>query len=229
MEKENFCSGVSKSSFLGLSKEEIEVHLKIKKYGDFMLTNGISPSYDLKVVPRAGFQERWYIPCNPDRSLALIISASKESLFSLFVDLSSLLSSVVAVILETSHNRKTKNHYRRFDRRHRDTIIEEFDLPVLLSALWDFEELLTDDGCTGIGLIDPEKRVELLFDEHKLLLFYNWQMLKREILAVLAEYKIAQIPKEEKRCFVTDAEHIHESSEAFVQRFKELKVRLGAD
>ncbi|NIP86910.1 MAG: hypothetical protein GTO03_15635, partial [Planctomycetales bacterium] len=43
------------SSFETLSDEELETHLNIARYGDFLLTDAIRPSYDLQVVPRKGF------------------------------------------------------------------------------------------------------------------------------------------------------------------------------
>ena len=44
------------SSFEHLSKEELEAHLGVRKYGSFTLTEAIRPSYDLKVVPSQGYR-----------------------------------------------------------------------------------------------------------------------------------------------------------------------------
>ena len=39
------------SSFAKLSEEELEAHLGVARYGDFILTDAVRPSFDLQVVP----------------------------------------------------------------------------------------------------------------------------------------------------------------------------------
>ena len=68
-------------------------------------------------------------------------------------------------MLETSHNRDTKGHA--------DLYREHIDLPVLKSTLYDFEDLLLNDGCTGIAVLNPHVPQEVQFDEHKLLIVYG--------------------------------------------------------
>ena len=48
------------SSFETLSDEELEAHLNIARYGDFLLTDAVRPSYDLQVVPRRGYRHDVY-------------------------------------------------------------------------------------------------------------------------------------------------------------------------
>ena len=43
------------SSFENLSEDQLETHMNIAKYGNFVLTDAIRPSYDLQVVPRGNF------------------------------------------------------------------------------------------------------------------------------------------------------------------------------
>lgn len=218
------------ASFSGLSVEEIDVHIRIKKYGSFTLPWGISPSYDLQVIPRAGFQERWYNPCGANGTPVLLISASREAIFNLFLDLAGFLGKTVDTILETSHRRiDSDNRHRRLDGQHIDIVAEDSDLPVLLSALTDFEELLVDDGCTGIAIADLKKHIELQFDEHKMLFFHGWSKFRRKILSLMSEYKIPQIPAEKQKCFVVDAEHAHSTHRRFAEEFEALKIRLGAN
>ena len=38
-------------SFQAVSDEALEAHLGIVRYGDFVLTDAVRPSYDLQVVP----------------------------------------------------------------------------------------------------------------------------------------------------------------------------------
>ena len=56
---------------------------------------------------------------------------------------------------------------------HVDLYREHIDLPVLKSILYDFEELLLNDGCTGIAVLNPHMPLEVQFDEHKLLIAYG--------------------------------------------------------
>ena len=48
------------SSFERLSEEELEAHLGVARYGSFMLSDAIRPSYDLQVVPAQGFRHDAY-------------------------------------------------------------------------------------------------------------------------------------------------------------------------
>ena len=49
------------SSFEHLSEEELEAHLGVVRYGDFVLTDAVRPSYDLQVVPSQGFRHDVYV------------------------------------------------------------------------------------------------------------------------------------------------------------------------
>ena len=62
---------------------------------------------------------------------------------------------------------------RRPDRGHTDLYREHIDMPVLKSILCDYEELLINDGCTGIAVLNPGIPQEVQFDEHKLLIVYG--------------------------------------------------------
>ena len=79
----------------------------------------------------------------------LMAAASKEQLFEVFMDLLDPLGSEVDVVLETSHNRQSRGHV--------DLYREHIDLPVLKSILWDYEDLLLNDGCTGIAVLNPAR------------------------------------------------------------------------
>jgi len=98
------------------------------------------------------------------------------------------------------------------------------DLPVLKSTLYDYEDLLLDDGCTGIAVLNPRIPYEVQFDEHKLLIVYGQDLWPFE--EVLSDYNL--------RCsddlrFITEAEHVHSSSDDFSERFQEMTYRLGVD
>ena len=205
------------SSFEQLSADELETHLGVRKYGSFTLTDAVRPSYDLKVVPRAGFRHDVYHDADSKTDMpVLMAAASTENLFELFIELLEPLGNVVDVVLETSHKRSNDGHV--------DLYREHMDMPVLLSTLWDFEELLTNDGCTGIAVLNPNIPQEVQFDEHKLLICYGHDLSRYE--GIIRSYGIEQ---DDDMKFITEAEHVHSSSEEFREQFEELKMRLGMD
>jgi hypothetical protein len=205
------------SSFSKLSEEELEAHLGVSRYGDFILTDAVRPSYDLQVVPAQGYRhDVYYDEESRARVPVLMAAATKERLFETFMDLLDPLGFEVDVVLETSHNRQSRGHV--------DLYREHIDLPVLKSILWDFEEMLLNDGCTGIAVLNPGVPMEVQFDEHKLLIAYGHDLAPFE--EVLGDRRI---PCHDKMKFITEAEHVHSSSDQFAREFEELKMRLGMD
>ncbi|MGL6196926.1 MAG: hypothetical protein ACRC2T_19100, partial [Thermoguttaceae bacterium] len=155
------------SSFEQIPKEELDNHLAASQYGSFTLTDAIRPSLDLKIVPQQGFRRDHYRdPANQLSVPVLMASVSKENLFETFLELLDPLGNVVDVVLESSHK-------QRSTRGHSDFYREHIDLPVLKSNLYQYEDLLTNDGCTGIAVLNPSIPAEVQFDEHKLLLVYG--------------------------------------------------------
>ena len=205
------------SSFDRLSDEELDAHLGVSCYGDFVLTDAIRPSYDLQVVPRQGFRHDTYRDAENRCSVPVLMgSASKHQLFEVFMDLLDPLGTEVDVVLETSHNREQRGHV--------DLYREHIDMPVLKSMLWDFEELLLNDGCVGIAVLNPSIPLEVQFDEHKLLIVYGDELASFE--DALKEQGIAC---DDEMRFITEAEHVHSSSDTYAREFEELQTRLGMD
>src|SRR4051794_37944625 len=48
------------SSFERLSEDQLEAHLKVCRYGSFELTEAVRPSFDLQVVPSAGYRHDYF-------------------------------------------------------------------------------------------------------------------------------------------------------------------------
>ncbi len=204
------------SSFAKLSEEDLEAHLRVSRYGSFILTDAVRPSFDLQVVPAQGYRHDVYIDEESKaRVPVLMAAATHNKLFETFMDLLDPLGFEVDVVLETSHSR---------NKGHVDLYREHIDLPVLKSILWDFEEMLLNDGCTGIAVLNPGVPMEVQFDEHKLLIAYGHDLAPFE--EVLGEHRI---PCDDKMKFITEAEHVHSSSDQFARDFEELKMRLGMD
>ncbi len=208
--------GVSDGSFETLSDEELQAHMGIQTYGVFDLTDAIRPSYDLQIVPRQGFRFDEYIDeASGGRTPVIMASATRHQLMDLFLDLIEPLGSVVDVVLETSH---------RAGAEHEDLYREHIDMPVLKSILLEFEELLLNDGCTGIAVINPAKRQEVQLDEHKLLIMYGDPL--DEFESILIDGDV--YPDKDLK-FVTEAEHVHSSSETLFDQFSVMRNRLGMD
>jgi hypothetical protein len=205
------------SSFDRLSDEELEAHLGVVRYGDFMLTGAVRPSYDLQVVPCQGFRHDVYRDEESKSSVPVLMgAASKEHLFEVFMDILDPLGSEVDVVLETSHNREAKGHV--------DLYREHIDLPVLKSILWDYEDLLVNDGCTGVAVLNPALPQEVQFDEHKLLIVYGNQLQQYERI-----FASRDVYCNDQMKFITEAEHVHSSNETYAEQFEELRIRLGID
>jgi hypothetical protein len=205
------------SSFEHLSEEELEAHLGVGRYGNFVLSDAVRPSYDLQVVPQQGFRRDVYQDDETrTRIPVLMASASREILFELFMDLIEPLGNEVDVVLETSHDHDSGGHL--------DLYREHIDMPVLKSVLWEFEEMLVNDGCTGIAILNPSVPQEVQFDEHKMLIVYGEPLKSFEEI-----FRSRSVPPIQDMKFITEAEHVHSSSERFSRAFEELKVNLGMD
>jgi len=205
------------SSFEQLNEEDLEAHLRIARYGDFTLTDAVRPSYDLQVIPQDGYRHDTYRDEQSGVNVpVLMISASKEKLFELFLDLLDPLGPTVDVVLETSHSSGKGGH--------KDLYRECMDMPVLKSMLYDYEEMLTNDGCCGIAVLNPSIPQEVQFDEHKLLIVYG-----KELSAFEAVLRERELHRDDAMKFITEAEHVHSSSEQFRTSFDELRTYLGMD
>lgn len=206
----------SAGSFESLSDDELRTHLGIANYGAFELTDAVRPSYDLQVTPKQGFRYDEYVDdVSGARTPVIMASATRHQLMELFLELIEPLGAVVDVVLETSHH--SASH-------HEDLYREHIDMPVLKSVLLEFEDLLLNDGCTGVAVINPAKRQEVQLDEHKLLIVYGEPLKRfRQVLIGGDVY-----PEPEIR-FITEAEHVHSSSERHYRQFHVLQNRLGMD
>jgi len=121
------------------------------------------------------------------------------------------------VVLETSHAGGPG------DSRRTEFTREGIERLVLESVLWDFEDLLLNDGCTGIAIMHPELPMEVQLDEHKLLVVYapNRSPFER----ILAEQGL---DRNDRMRFISQGEHLHTSHTRFARQFDEMSARFGA-
>jgi hypothetical protein len=205
------------SRFGQLSDEELEAHLGVARYGDFELSDAVRPSYNLEVVPSAGFRHDTYRDEENRANVPVLMAAvTKDRLIESFVALIENLGEVVDVVLETSHGHDSHGHT--------DLYREHIDMPILQSTLWDFEDLLTNDGCTGIAVLNPRIPQEVQLDEHKLLIVYGTDLAAYERVMI-----DSRVPCREDMRFITEAEHVHSTCERYAAEFEQLKTMLGMD
>jgi hypothetical protein len=189
--------------------------LRVDRYGDFLLTEAIRPSLDLQVVPSQGYRLSVYRdPASRLRVPVLAAAISRERLFDLFLALLAPLGEVVDVVLETSHDSAGD--------RHRDLYREGIDLPVLQSTFCDFEDLLLNDGCTGVAVISSTTPMEVQFDEHKLLVVYAHDL--APFVRILAD---AGIRRDDQMKLITEGEHLHSTEPHHTDAFEQLCYRLA--
>jgi len=203
--------------FEQLSENELEAHLAVARYGNFELTDAVRPSYNLEVVPSAGFRHDVYRDQETRSTVPVLMAAiTKPRMMETFIELLTPLGDVVDVVLETSHAQESRGHT--------DLYREHIELPILQSILWDFEDLLINDGCTGIAVLNPSIPQEVQLDEHKLLLVYGQNLTPYEGILIDSHLNCREDMK-----FITEAEHVHSTTERFIREFDELKLRLGMD
>lgn len=210
--------GVGRENALqALSPKEMEAHLEVDCYGDFQLTGAVRPSYHLQVIPQQGYRRESFRDRESGAEVPMLTAAaSEEILFELFMDLLGPLGNIVDMVLETSHHCKVGEHD--------DLYREHIDMPVLKSVLWDYEDLLTNDGCSGIAVLNPSQQQEVQFDEHKILLVYGNPLDRFE--EILESYGV---PRRDDVQFITEAEHVHSSRDEFSDSFDLFRTRIGAE
>jgi hypothetical protein len=194
---------------------DLTSHLKIRRYGDFTLSDAIRPAPGVPILPREGYRIKVY----RDRELRLrlpLLSAavSAERLFDAFLALLKPLGDEVHVVLESSHGTGGDRHvdYRR----------DQIDLPVLQSHFCDYEDLIVNDGCTGIAVLSAAGPMEVQFDEHKLFSVYAPDMKPfQKALRRLGLHRRKLLP------LMSEAEHLHHSTPQHAEQFEELCLKLG--
>jgi hypothetical protein len=198
-----------------VSARQLSAHLRVDHYGEFRLTEAVRPTPALRVVPRQGYRRDEYRDDEAGVRVPVLAAAvSCERLFELFLDLLEPLGDTVDVVLETSHHGDGTAHQDRYR--------EEIDLPVLVSNLYDFEDLLLNDGCTGVAVISRAGPMEVQFDEHKLLVVYAPDLAPFE--AILNRHGIR---RDDSLKLITEAEHLHSTDPHYVDQFEHLCYRLG--
>lgn len=183
----------------------------------FNPTSAVRPSEKSNIKPAEGFRHDTYVDETSGAKIPVIMaSVSKEKVFQTFMRLIQRLGTMVDVVIESSHDSNSNGHV--------DLYREHIDMPVLTSILWEYEDLLLNDGCTGIAVLNPEIPQEIQFEEHKLLICYGSPLEPYEF--VLDGAGVREQPEIR---FITEAEHVHSSSANYARRFEQLRTDLGLD
>jgi len=191
-------------------------HMARRRYGAFTLTDAIRPGWQLDVVPRAGYRhDAWTDPHGGTRLPALVAAVSAEDLLDTFFELLAPLGDSCDVVLDSSHEGAAGVVSRSR---------EGVERLVLESQLWEFEDLLLDDGCTGVAVMHPELSMEVQLDEHKLLVVYAPSRLPFERIL-----RGRGLVRDDRLRVISQGEHVHSSHARFAGRFQELAGRLGAE
>ena len=194
---------------------DVQSHFEVSRYGDFELTDAVRPSMDLQIKPSEGFRHEVYVDDETKMEVPVLMAAvSREKLFPLFMEMVQQLGDSVDVVLETSHDHAVSGHV--------DLYREHIDMPVLTSILWEYEDLLTNDGCTGIAVLNPNIPQEIQFDEHKLLIMYGEPLRGFEDMM-----NAVGVTNDPSIRFITEAEHVHSSTQKYQTEFEDLRLRLG--
>lgn len=206
-----------RTSFDDLSQDQLDAHLRVGRYGSFGLTDAVRPSFGLEIVPREGYRRDVYRDPETGNTMPVLAAAvSAERLFEVFVELLGPLGEEVDVVMESSHESEPGAHADLY-REHIDTVI-------LKSILFDYEELLLNDGCTGLAALNPAGPMEVQFDEHKLLFVYAHDLEPFEEILI-----DAGVPRDDSLKFISEAEHLHSTDDVYREQFEELRYRLGID
>jgi hypothetical protein len=193
----------------------LSTHLNTSRYGEFTLTDAIRPGPTIPIRPHEGYRLEIFRDRQAKLKLPMLSAAvSAERLFDTFLALIAPLGEVVHVVLESSHDGESgfPIELRR----------DEIDLPVLASHVCDFENLLTHDGCTGIAILADGLPMEVQFDEHKLFHIYAPSLTPfRRALHRAGIFRRQSFP------LISEAEHLHHTTDDFADEFRQLAMRLG--
>jgi hypothetical protein len=198
-----------------VNSDPLSAHLRVKQYGSFTLTDAIRPSLEVPVRPREGYRVEVFRDRDARVRLPMLFAAvSAEHLFDAFLSLIEPLGESVHVVLESSHGQR--------DGAHRDFRRNHIDAPVLASHFCDFEDLLLNDGCTGVAVLSTKAPMEVQFDEHKLFTVYapNLKPFRRALKALGVRRRMV-LP------MLSEAEHLHYTNDQFAEQFEQMAMRVG--
>jgi hypothetical protein len=198
-----------------VTSRQLAAHFAIDRYGDFTLTDAVRPAPGTAATLREGYRLDAFHDDRTGLTIPRLAAAvSQERLFDVFLALLKPLGEVVDVVLETSHAGD--------EDRHRDLRRTHIDRPVLESYLCEYEDLILNDGCTGVAVIAAGRPMEVQFDEHKQFVVYA-----RKLTPFRCVLRAAGVPRRSRLRLLSEDAHLHNSDAAYARQFRELALRLG--
>lgn len=171
---------------------------------------------------REGYRREIYRDTELNLRMPVLTAAlSADKVFPILMDLYQPLGEVVDFILESSHDLDPTDLDAPVTSTWERT---DIDLPVLTSILYDFEDLILGDGCTGIAVLNADRDYEVHFDEHKLLYLYGPDLSAFE--AILQKHGVI---REDDLIVITEEQHIHSTSDEFYEKLQELRQVIGVE
>jgi len=161
----------------------------------FRLPRGIRPGPQSTVVPQEGYRHGVFK--DGGRKVPMLAATvSAERLFEVFTDLLGAFTDTVDVYLQRHAGGENS----------REMLREGVELPVLLSHLYGAEDLLVDDGATGLVVCAShgQPMTEVHFDDHKALIVYAYNL--TPFMEVLEEHQIRRDPGHR---LILEEQHIH--------------------
>jgi hypothetical protein len=180
------------------------------------LPAAVRPANGVHWQPHEGYRVRVFRDRRTGIKLPMLTAAvDKERMFDAFYALIKPLGEEVHCVLESSHGLENDSH-RDYRRNH-------IDAAVLKSYLCDHEEMLVNDGCTGVAVLAAGRPIEVQFDEHKIITVYAPDVSRfRKIL------KRMGLRKDRELTVVAEAEHLHFSTASYAEEFNQLAMQMGA-
>ena len=183
-----------------------------------MLTDAVRPSYDLQVVPRQGYRHDVYRDeqTKTQRAGADGRRHAARTCSTCSWTCSTRWASRSTWCWKPATTARAAGHV--------DLYREHIDLPVLKSILYDYEDLLLNDGCTGIAVLNPRRPAGSAVRRAQAA-----DRLRRRPARVRGGPRPARRRLRRQLKFITEAEHVHSSSDDYQRQFEELWTRLGMD
>ena len=205
-----------------LTIEEVteSVRQGIAETTGFELTNAVCPINEFGLW--AGFQRATYFDEVSGQLHVVIITQTRSLLFDLLTDLIEELLRIEKIkragfdiVLESRHIPDKETGFgKKYDcckpsHFFTDFLVRHVDPVSFLSELYDFEDLLINDGFTGLSYSVMDGHFEFRFDVHKAIsrLFSKHPKLVDRIVAFLKKRGLVQLPI--KVNTLAEQPHIH--------------------
>ncbi len=148
----------------------------------------------------------------------LVAAVSKGKIQRLFQRMIARMPARVDLIVEASHGLQSHSDWRELER-------EDLDRDVVMEWVQEFHDLLMNDGCLAVAIVDPDTSCELYLDTHKQLVAYG------DIERMEEELMQERIPRKKMKDLTTveNVMHVHFTSDEFEDELQRFRYRTGIE